>query len=48
MHLSSVDLPEPLWPRMPTVSPSSIVAVDVVQRLELDVARAGAGGGAAP
>ena len=25
MHFSSVDLPEPLWPRMPTVSPSSTV-----------------------
>ena len=22
MHLSRVDLPEPLWPKMPTVSPS--------------------------
>ena len=38
MHLSSVDLPEPLCPRMPTVSPCVDLAADVVQRLELDVA----------
>ena len=27
MHFSSVDFPEPLWPRMPTVWPCSISAL---------------------
>ena len=39
MIFSSVDLPEPLPPMMPTKAPCSIVQIDAAQRLEALVRR---------
>ena len=42
MHLSSVDLPEPFRPRIPSVSPRPDFELDVIERPEVLVtARAG-------
>ena len=37
MHLSNVDLPEPLWPTMPTVSPWPTVKLMLLRALKTSV-----------